>query len=84
MHRFFFYEETEDSKVVKNIGNVTTDSEITFEYGVRSKSTEEAGKGDKSTDDKGDKSTKEKVDKSPERMDVAEKCRLARFALMNI
>lgn len=34
---FFFYEETEESKVVRNIGNVTADTEITFEYGVRTK-----------------------------------------------
>ena len=33
--RFFFYEETEESKVEKKIGNVTSDTEITFEYGVR-------------------------------------------------
>lgn len=42
--RYFFYEETEDSKVVKNIGNVTADSEVTFEYGVRTKQAEEKGK----------------------------------------
>lgn len=34
---FFFYEETEESKVVRNIGNVTADTEITFEFGVRTK-----------------------------------------------
>ncbi|XP_069130895.1 circularly permutated Ras protein 1-like [Argopecten irradians] len=34
---FFHFEETEESKVVKNIGNVTSDTEITFEYGVRTK-----------------------------------------------
>ena len=33
--RFFFYEETEESKVVRNIGNVTASTEVTFEYGVR-------------------------------------------------
>lgn len=32
---FFYYEETEDSKVVRNIGNVTASTEVTFEYGVR-------------------------------------------------
>ncbi|XP_022293240.2 circularly permutated Ras protein 1-like isoform X1 [Crassostrea virginica] len=37
LHRklFFFYEETEESKVVRNIGNVTASTEVTFEYGVR-------------------------------------------------
>lgn len=34
-NRFFYYEETEDSKVVRNIGNVTASTEVTFEYGVR-------------------------------------------------
>lgn len=34
---YFFYEETEESKVVRNIGNVTADTEITFEFGVRTK-----------------------------------------------
>lgn len=34
---FFHFEETEESKVVRNIGNVTADTEITFEYGVRTK-----------------------------------------------
>ncbi|XP_033741232.1 circularly permutated Ras protein 1-like [Pecten maximus] len=34
---FFHYEDTEESKVVKNVGNVTSDTEITFEYGVRTK-----------------------------------------------
>lgn len=33
--RFFYYEDTEDSKVVRNIGNVTASTEVTFEYGVR-------------------------------------------------
>ncbi|XP_048768214.1 circularly permutated Ras protein 1-like [Ostrea edulis] len=32
---FFYYEATEDSKVVRNIGNVTASTEVTFEYGVR-------------------------------------------------
>lgn len=32
---FFYYEDTEDSKVVRNIGNVTASTEVTFEYGVR-------------------------------------------------
>lgn len=40
IYRFFFYEDSEDSKVVKNIGNVTVDSEISFEYGVRTNSVE--------------------------------------------
>ena len=35
--RYFFYEETEESKVTRNIGNVTADTEITFEFGVRTK-----------------------------------------------
>ncbi|XP_060063644.1 circularly permutated Ras protein 1-like [Ylistrum balloti] len=35
---FFHYEDTEESKVVKSVGNVTSDTEITFEYGVRTKS----------------------------------------------
>ncbi|KAK3097067.1 hypothetical protein FSP39_006081 [Pinctada imbricata] len=32
---FFFYEDTEESKVVRNVGNVSASTEITFEYGVR-------------------------------------------------
>lgn len=39
---FFFYEDSEESKVVKNIGNVTADTEISFEYGVRTKPKEES------------------------------------------
>ncbi|WAR09396.1 CPAS1-like protein [Mya arenaria] len=38
---FFFYDETEESKVVRNIGNVTASTEITFEYGMRTKPQEE-------------------------------------------
>lgn len=34
---FFFYEDSEESKVVKKIGNVTADTEVSFEYGVRTK-----------------------------------------------
>lgn len=39
---FFFYEDTEESKVVKNIGNATEDTEISFEYGVRVEQKENA------------------------------------------
>ncbi|KAL3882463.1 hypothetical protein ACJMK2_028800 [Sinanodonta woodiana] len=37
LHRqlFFHNEETVESKIVKNIGNVTQDTEITFEYGMK-------------------------------------------------
>ncbi|KAK3593841.1 hypothetical protein CHS0354_011443 [Potamilus streckersoni] len=32
---FFHNEETVESKIIKNIGNVTQDTEITFEYGMK-------------------------------------------------
>ncbi|XP_021354035.1 circularly permutated Ras protein 1-like [Mizuhopecten yessoensis] len=40
---FFHYEDTKESKVVKNVGNVTSDTEVTFEYGVRTKQKKETG-----------------------------------------
>ncbi|XP_062566658.1 circularly permutated Ras protein 1-like [Saccostrea cucullata] len=41
---FFYYEETEASKVVRNVGNVTASTEVTFEYGVRCQSDTNQGK----------------------------------------
>ncbi|KAH3747910.1 hypothetical protein DPMN_182345 [Dreissena polymorpha] len=34
-HLFFFYEDTEESRIEKKIGNVTVESEVSFEYGIR-------------------------------------------------
>ncbi|XP_061176776.1 circularly permutated Ras protein 1-like [Saccostrea echinata] len=41
---FFYYEETEESKVVRNVGNVTASTEVTFEYGVRCQTNTHQGK----------------------------------------
>ena len=33
--RYFRHEETSESKVVREVGNVTAETEVTFEFGVR-------------------------------------------------
>ena len=41
--RYFRNEESAENVIVKKVGNVTADSEFTYEYGVRRKSTREKG-----------------------------------------
>ena len=37
IHRYFRTEETGDSMLIIPVGNVTADTELTYEYGVRTK-----------------------------------------------
>ncbi|KAL4233133.1 hypothetical protein ACF0H5_007818 [Mactra antiquata] len=69
---FFFYEDSEESKVVKNVGNVTADSEISFEYGVRTKPAEEK-KGNPNVPEKIVEVDETKVtDEEPNKMETDE------------
>ena len=39
--RYFRNEESSENVIVKKVGNVTADSEFTYEYGVRRKASQE-------------------------------------------
>ncbi|XP_053396238.1 uncharacterized protein LOC123552632 [Mercenaria mercenaria] len=66
---FFFYEESEESKVVKTIGNVTADTEISFEYGVRTK-TKDADKPETESRTGDKEEAKSEGAKQEEKMEV--------------
>lgn len=45
-------DDKEESKVVRQIGNVTADTEITFEYGIRTGQTKDKDSSPMETDSK--------------------------------